>query len=443
MSTKIIANFVSELKFDNLPTEVILQAKRTIRDVIGVMIASHNDKAVKAARQLAKDRNGKKEATLIGAGDKVPCEMAAFVNSVLATTLDMDDGSMGLKEHTRFHRGHPGGMIIPSALAIAEKENRSGKEFIEAVIAGYEVSLTTAWLIGESVLAGRTGTYGVASAAAKLLGFSSEDTFHTLCIAEAHCPWPSYSFVWQQTHMTKEAAGWAAMTGVMAALLAETGFRGSPTLFDLPNINKIPFETIGKEWEILGIYFKPYSSCRVGHAAIDGVLEILRWNGLQGDQVSKVTIGCSKQKSLNMGNYRPKNIWQAQYSIPFTIGCILAEGEVGPEQINEKRLSDPTILQNADKVILIQDPEVEDLLPKQFAAKVEVETRDRRKFSTFIQYPKGEPENPMSEEELIYKFRRLTKKMISHEKIEELIMIIESIEKLDKINELIEKIGHF
>ncbi len=109
MSTKDVADFVANLKFDRLPPEVIAQAKRGIQDVIGVMIASHKDRAVEAARRLALARAGKKESTLIGVGEKAPCEMAALVNGVLATTLDLDDGSMGLPGHTRFHRGHPGG----------------------------------------------------------------------------------------------------------------------------------------------------------------------------------------------------------------------------------------------------------------------------------------------------------------------------------------------
>jgi 2-methylcitrate dehydratase PrpD len=331
-------------------------------------------------------------------------------------------------------------MIVASALAVAEREGRSGKELIEAVVAGYEVELATAWLIGESVLAGRTATYGIAAAAAKLLGLGREEILHTLCIAEAHCPWPTYAFVWRQTHMTKEAPGWAAMTGVMAAFLAQAGFKGAPTLYDLPNANKKPLEALGKEWEILGIYFKPHSTCRVGHAAIDGTLEIVKTHNLRTDHVSKITIGCSSQKSLNMGNYRPANIWQAQYSIPFAIGAALVDGEAGPEQIVESRLGDRLILLNADKVALIKDAEVEALLPAHFAAKGAVETTDGRKFQTMKLYPKGEPENPMSEVELTEKFNRLVSGVVGSKRADDLAKTIEKLEALDDIGQLIEKI---
>jgi len=441
MSTKAVADFVAEVKFDKLPPEVVVQAKKAIRDVIGVMIAAHQDRAVEAARRLAKAKGGKEESTLFGIGLKVPCEMAALVNAAMATTLDMDDGSMGLPGHTRFHRGHPGGMVIASSLAMAEREKATGEAFIEAVVAGCEVELTTAWMIGEAVLAGRTGTYGAAAAAAKLLKLSREEILHTLCIAEAHCPSPTYAFIWNQTHMTKEAPAWAAMTGVMAALLAQAGFRGAPTIYDLPNANKRPLETLGKEWEILGIYFKPYSTCRVAHAAIDGILEIVKTQHLLANHISKITIGCSSQKSLNMSNDRPTNIWQAQYSIPFVIGSALVDGEVGPKQIAENRLGDPFILQNADKVTLVRDSEVDALLPDHFAARIEVETMDSRKFQVFKRYPRGEPENPLSEEELAEKFKRLVSGVVGHQGAEDLAMYLERLEGIDNINKLVKKIG--
>mgnify|MGYP001074945098 CR=1 FL=1 len=442
MSTKAVADFVAEVKFDKLLPEVVVQAKKAIRDVIGVMIAAHKDKAVEATRKLVIANGGKKESTLIGTGIKVPCEMAALVHAAMATTLDMDDGSMGLPGHPRFHRGHPGGMVIASSLAMAEREKTTGKAFIEAVVAGYEVELTTAWMIGEAVLAGRTGTYGAAVAAAKLLKLSREEILHTLCIAEAHCPSPTYAFIWNQTHMTKEAPAWAAMTGVMAALLAQAGFRGAPTIYDLPTANKKSLEALGKEWEILGIYFKPYSTCRVAHAAIDGILEIVKTHHLLANHISRITIGCSSQKSLNMSNYRPTNIWQAQYSIPFAIGSALVDGEVGPKQIAENRLGDPLILQNADKVTLVRDPEVDALLPDHFAARIEVETTDSRKFQVFKRYPRGEPENPLSEKELTEKFNKLVSDVVGAVIADELRMILEKLENLNNMDEFVGKIRY-
>jgi 2-methylcitrate dehydratase PrpD len=442
VSTRAVADFVAEVSFEKLPLEVVVQAKKAIRDLIGVSVAAHEDRAVQGARRMAITRGGKEEATLIGTGLKLPCEIAAFVNAVMASTLDMDDGSMGLPGHLRVHRGHPGGMVIPSSLAVAEREGATGKALIEAAVAGYEIALATAWMIGETVLAGRTGTYGAAAAAAKLLGLSREEIVNAFNIAEAHCPAPTYAFIWHQTDMTKEAPAWAAMTGMTAALLAQAGFRGAPTIYDVPESDKKPIDALGKEWEILGLYHKLYSGCRVAHAPIDGVLEIVKEHDLDADSITRVTIGCSSQKSLKMSNYRPANIWQAQYSLPFAIGSALVDGEVGPGQMAENRLGDKLILRQVDKVKLVPDSEVDALLPDTFAGRVEVETKDGRKFQTFKRYPKGEPENPLSEEELVEKFNTLVTGVMGANKAEELTMFFERLEKLNNIEELVEMIRY-
>jgi len=240
--------------------------------------------------------------------------------------------------------------------------------------------------------------------------------------------------------MTKEAPSWAAMTGVTAAFLAQAGFKGAPTLYDLPNANPEPARALGKEWEILGIYFKPHSTCRVGHAAIDGTLEILKDRHLNWNRVSRVTVGCSAQKSLNMGNYRPANIWQAQYSLPFAIGSALVDGEAGPRQISEERLGDPLILQNADKVVLVFNPEVDALLPGHFAASVEVETTEGKRFEVFKRYPKGEPENPMSEEELARKFMKLVAPVVGSKKADDLAGTIDKLETFDRVGQLVRQL---
>jgi 2-methylcitrate dehydratase PrpD len=200
---------------------------------------------------------------------------------------------------------------------------------------------------------------------------------------------------------------------------------------------------LGKEWEILGLYFKVYSMCRSGHSAIDGVIEIAREHKVNVNDISQITIGTTPKRGGRMANYRPANIWQAQYSIPFAIGAALVDGEVGPRQMAEDRLEDREILRQADKVKFVADDEVGALFPGARAAKVEVEMQDGRKFQTFIQRPKGDPENPHTEDELKEKFMKLVSQMIGTRRAEDLYMCLEKIEKLDNVKELVEKIRYF
>lgn len=445
MSTKDVASFVVATRFDKLPSDVVAHAKVAIRDNLGVSLAAHKDQAVEAARKLAMTMGGKEQSTMIGTGVKVPCNIAALVNAVMASTLDMDDGAMG----PTGGRGHPGAMIVPSSLVIAEYQNATGKDLIEAVVVGYEVALVTAWIIRGTekpiasrlrVCAGISGTYGVAAAAAKLLKLNVDEITNALGIAEAHCPFPQIDTVITGTAMTKEGCGWAAMTGVTAALLAQAGFGGPVTLYDLPGYPKEPLETLGRDWGILSLYFKPYAACRLSHAALDGLLELVKQHNLTSDDIKTIAVSTSDY-ARGLSNYRPVSIWQAQYSIPFVIGAAIAEGEVGPEQVASDRLGDKVILDQADKVKIMSDVEVNALLPLMFGSKVKIVTTNGREFSTFKRYPRGGPQDPLSEAELKEKFVKLATKALGPDRAQDLGRCLDTLENIDNVSKLVKKVS--
>jgi len=396
---------------------------------------------VEAARKVAIAIGGKPESTIIGTKVKVPCNIGAMVNAVMGSTLDMDDGAMGATGH----KGHVGATVVPSSLSVAQRQTATGRDLIEAVLVGYEVALRTGWMLniaGKPPLAGTVTTYGAAAAAAKLLRLSPGQIADAIGIAEAHCPYPPFETIFWAKGMTKEAMGWAAMTGVTAALLAQNGFSGPDTIYDSPNYAKTPLETLGKEWEILGLYFKPYCACRVCHAAIDGVLALANEYNLNADDILKITVGVPSTRVDMLAKYRPATTWQAQYSTVFLVAAALLDGEVGPEQIAEDRLSDKAILDLADKVTLVADPEVDALRPRSLASRVKIETKDGKKLETFVSTPKGEPQNPLSEEELRTKFKRLAAMAMGSDEVEDLDKCLVSLEDLSSIEELLERLSH-
>jgi 2-methylcitrate dehydratase PrpD len=440
MSTEHVSNFVKNLKYENIPEIVIIKAKTAIRDIIGVSIAAYHDEAVKTARKMAMARGRKKEANILGSSIKVPCEMAAFVNAVMASTLDMDDGSMGLRGHLRVHRGHPGGIIVPSAMASAQPQHATGKQLLEAIIAGYEVTLMTAWMIGQTVLASVTGCYGAAAAAAKLLNLSCEKITQTFNIVSAHCPQPSYAFIWTKIDMSKESAAWSALTAIMATYLSDNGFRATPGFYECPEHDENPFKSLGKDWEMLDLYFKQYSACRHAHAPIDAVLKLKDDHNIDPKTITNIVVGCAAKKGCNMNNRRPNNIWQAQYSIPFVIGAALTSGKVGPNQVNNEMLKDKAILKISDKVDLVVDEDVENLQPGTFASRVKIKISDGRQYETFIEHPKGDPENPFSEKELKIKYNELTFPIIGEKKASQISSCIDNLEECRDINDLFQMI---
>jgi len=438
MSTQTVAEFISDLKYDNLPANVIAQAKIAIRDHIGVMLAAYQDEAVNAARNFAINMGGRGESTLHGTKDKVPCNLAAMVGAIMARTLDMDDGS-----YRKFgHLAHAGGVVVPSCLAVAERQKSTGKALIEAAVSGYEVDLRAGWVVALWKMfapAGMAGTYGSAALAAKLLSLDTAKTRDALGIAEAHCLWPSRAKQFTETAMTKEAAGWGAMTGVSAALLALAGFNGPKTLFDIDEVSREPLATLGKEWEIMNLYFKPYSSCRATHTPLDGVFELLKINKLNAGDVVKIEIGISNFLATAMANYRPENIWQAQFSIPFVVGAALSVGAVTPAQFTPENLINQDILSQADKVTLLADEDINSLAVDRGlrAARVKFITKDGNQYEVIKEVALGAPENPLSEQELNDKFIDLATEALGTDKANTLNQYLLTLEDIDDINSII------
>jgi len=365
-----------------------------------------------------------------------------MANAIMAGCLDLDDGDY----RPVGHLAHAGRIAVPTSLALAESTGATGKDLIVAVAIAYEVTLRAGWLIlgwGENhrtyPSSGMTGTYGAAAAAAKLMGLDRAKTTHALGIAEAHCLHTSRVKRNTKEIMTKEAEGWGAMTGVTAALLAQSGFEGPDTIFDLPTDNREPLETLGLEWELQNLYFKPYSCCRYSHAPVDGVLELMQKHNLDAEAIQKVTVGVASS-AASLRYYRPATTWEAQFSLPFAVGAAIADGDVGPAQIAADRLGDANILKQADKVEQVDDPEADALRPGMVPARVTITTTSGETLEAWVPYPRGAPQNPLSSEELDAKFRKLASRALGTGGTEDLSDYLDRLETLDNVSDLITKI---
>lgn len=442
MSTQNVVSFISDTTFGRLPIDVVTRAKVAIRDHIGALLAAQGNTAVVASSNMAIAMGGRQDATLLDARVKVSVNLAAMVNTIMTGCLDLDDGAY----RVRGHLAHAGRVVVPTSLALAEFAGATGKDLITATVIAYEVTLRAGWLISlwgvnERMYApsGMAGTYGATAAAAKLMRLSPERAINAFGIAEAHCLYPSRAKRNRKEVMTKEAEGWGAMTGVTAALLAEAGFEGPETIFDLPQYNQEPLDTLGREWEIKNLYFKPYSSCRYTHAPIDGVLDLMKKHKLDANTIEKVTIGMASQ-AAPLHYYRPTSTWEAEFSLPFVVGAAIADGEVGPDQIATDRLNDVKITSQADKVEQVADPEADALRPGMVPARVSITATNGDTFETWVPYPRGAPENPLSAEELNGKFRKLASRTLGAERTESLSECLDNLETLGNVSDLIQKL---
>lgn len=434
-ATDELIAFVQNTDHNRLPGAVLWQAKRCVLDLLGAAIAGSSTRMARASMRFAASQFARGNATLIGSRVTLSEVGATWFNGICASALDLDDGH-------RLAMGHPGAAVIPTALAIAETIGTSGAEFLAAVVVGYEVAVRVSvarkpHYKADHYSTGIWGAAGSVAAAGKLLGFDDQMYQDGLGIAIAHGPFPPAGPVVLEG-MVKEAIGWAGLVGCSAALLAREGFAGCEDMldrsgrYDAEQLSR----NLGRDYAILNSYFKPYASCRWSHPAVDGVLEIVQDHGLQVGEIEKVHVE-GFQQLTKLCNYAPGTTVAAQYSLPFSLALALLHGRIGPAQLTEASLQDAELRGLAQRVRVSVDPDLDRLFPEKTVSRVTVRT-SKGAFTTMVEYPKGNPENPLSDAELVEKFLWLAADTAGEERSSELVAAVERLERMDNVKHLTE-----
>ncbi len=451
--TREVAAFIANAKLEDFRPEVIEKAKICLMDTAGVGIAGNRTKAGRCAVEFALDTFRDGPSSVWGQKRSLSVKGATWANAALACSLDMDDGhrdkaaANGSDRATGHIGGHPASVVVPAALATAQKTGASGEELLAAIIVAYETGVRIGGARNPATVftnvTGNWGYYGAAIASGKLLGLEPGPMSEVLGVAAAFGSNPpgegvshdmafNLSFVTEMS-MAKESIGWASFTGAAAADLARRGFTGIQNILDNGDFfDPSYFSNLQDSRVMLSSYFKPYSCCRQTHATIDGVLELCKKHEIEKDKIQKITVRCSPGAS-KLNNPEPASLEQAQYSNPFCIGVAICHGTVSPSTLYEEMLNDTTVREVAQKVELIGDEKFQgpasngSLIPSKTAVEVEILT-DEGAFQTFVEHPKGTAENPMTAEELSGKFIRNAGAGLGTEKAEELKIYLQEIE---------------
>ena len=414
-ATSELVSYVCQLDPEALPVAVQEQAVRCVMDLIGVAIAGTATPMAEISARFGYQQFAPGNATVIGSEKSLNIAGATWANGAYASALDMDDGN-------RMAMGHPGASVVPAALAVAELTGATGKAFLASLVAGYEVAVRASaarvpWYKDKMYSTGIWGVFGAAVAAGKLLGFDGATLQSALGTAGSHGAFPPGGL--QANHaMVKEAIAWSGMTGVSAALLAQQDFVGPPDFLDYSGRWDTGALVAGlgdlDESAILKTYFKPYAVCRWAHAAVDGVLELKHRHQLRIDEIDTVAVETFWEVT-RLANDRPSNTIAAQFSIQFALAVALLYDRIGPAEVTDAQIHDPTILNLARKVQVSVDAALDRQFPAKTMARVAIHT-PRGEFRTTIEYPRGNPENPLSDAELDAKFRLLTQDLISEDR---------------------------
>jgi 2-methylcitrate dehydratase PrpD len=440
--TETIAKYLAELDYLSIPDKIIEEMKVLLFDYLGVALGGTRTESGKIAAQFSRKLREKGEATIIGFGYRVSAPSAAFSNAILSHSIELDD----VDSLAYFHFSPP---IYSAALAVAEKEQASGKELLVALAAGCDVMARLSSALNPSHrdrgfhTTAACGIFGAAAASAKLLGLDSKRVVSTLGLAGAQA---SGLMEFYGTSMQKRFnPGPAARGGVVSAILASMGFTGAETILegdrgflraysDRVEPHKLT-ERLGQEFPLF-IEYKPYSCARPIHNAIDCALEIRQKHPVDPAQISKITVF----RHPRWANYhkinRPRTYHEAQVSLPYAVAISFVEGKAFLQQYSDEKLRDP-LVRRLSEMVEIQTVEG---LPRDVSCRMEIASNDGSQYESQVDYPKGSIQNPMTTEEKREKFKSLSSEILdgrTARRIEETVFRIEKVKDVSKLLSLV------
>jgi 2-methylcitrate dehydratase PrpD len=419
--TKKLSDFCAGIAFDSLPTEVVEKTKLTILDYIANVYGSLMLDAVKGVASYVESLGGEKEASCHGLGFSSSIHNAAFLNGTSAEAIESQDG-------LRFGGNHPGTAVISTVFGIGEKYKKSGRDIIEAIVSGYEAADRAAAAVHPRhtlsgfLPTGTCGTFGAAAAAARLFGLDKDGMSNAIGNAGYLLPLSMAEQLMGGYTIKIVQGGQAAAAGITAAGLARAGITGMPGVLEGTELGggfcKITTDTdpaldritdrLGEHYTIMDIYFKPYTACRHTHGAAQATLELIREKDIAPKDIKKVDVFTYGIGVIAVGKGVRENdsFVNAQFSIPYVVSVCIADRELGPAQLTEKRLSDASLIEFTKKVTVGYDEKLQSLYPEKTASRVELTLSDGTVVKREVEIPKGDPRDPMEEADLAEKIRR-------------------------------------
>jgi 2-methylcitrate dehydratase PrpD len=408
--------FIDGLAFASLPDDVIAQARRCLLDLIGTAAAGSTTRLAAITNAYAANvMGGAPGARILFDGRRASMPGAAFAGGTMIDSVDAHDGHVLTK-------GHAGVAVLPALLVLIDAaptgaRDADGREFLAALVLGYEIGTRAGIALHRTVpdyhCSGAWNALACAAVAARWLRFDHARTREALGIAEYFGPRGQMLRVTDTPTMLKDGSGWGANVGVTAALLAREGFTGAPAItIERDDLHDL-WSDLGARWRIREQYFKAYPVCRWAQPAVEAALELRRAHGFMSRDIAQVSIASFREAvDLGAGCTRPRNTEEAQYSLPLPVAAALAVGRVGVAEIDQPGLDDPEIGRLLSVMALTEDAEFSRRFPAERWARVEVTLRDGRRLASAPARARGNPENPLSDDELRDKYRALTEPVL-------------------------------
>jgi len=441
-----MAQWALDLKFDDIPEESIWEAKRFLLDSMGCALAAVNNEDMEAMYRFTEKLGGTPEASVIGRDYKTNASNAALMNCLLTRAMDYND------IYWEEDPSHPSD-LIGTALAAAEVNGKSGKEVLEAIIVNYELMLR--WChaahpgvreIGwhhaslvqfvSPVVAGILYDLDLDQMIAAV-GISSSSHFTLGGVVAGHL-----------TNMKNTAAPLASQAGVIAAMIAKENYSGPVEVFEgkegvfevIKSVEWRPdwvLKDLGKDFMITKCAYKAFPTEALTHQPISAAMQVCQEQNLAAEDISEILVETTVRGAdilSDPSKFKPKTKETADHSLPYVVAAAVADGNVLPSSFSDEKLKDPRIWGLLGKIKVVADPEIDAMFPGVKRARVTITNNEGQSFTAQVDNAKGSPLNPMSDEEIISKFRANASSVLSAEQQDKVIDLTWRFEELEEIS---------
>lgn len=440
------AKFALGLNYENIPSVALKEAKRFLLDSVGCAFSALNNKDTQAAYNYIKDLGGKEQATIIGWGTKANLPQATLINSLLVRALDYND------IYWEQDPSHPSD-IIPAVLSTGEFMKKNGEEVLVGIIIAYELEMRLCLAafpgVREIGWHHATLTQLVSPVAAgRMLGLNEEEIVAAIGISGSSHFTLGGVVAGHLTNMKNAADPFAVEAGVRAALLASKGYTGPVEVFEgkeglFEVLDKVKWDRdiltkgLGDKFLINQCGYKAFPTEALTHQPITAALEVMQENSIDPKEVKEVLVETTTRGAdilSDPSKYKPTTKETADHSLPYCIAVAVAKGNVLPSDFEEDALRDPLVWSLLDKIKVVANPEIDALFPKVKRAIVTIKT-SQGAYKKQEDFAKGQPERPLSDEEIISKFKANSEKKISPSRMEDIIKATKELENIDEIGE--------
>src|SRR5438034_1719201 len=445
--TAKMSRWAAGVEYKHLSQEAVYQAKRFLLDSVGCALGGYQQHDVKIALDVLDEIAGRGPATVIGTGTKVDVVSASLANALMIRCMDYND------IYWKQDPSHPSD-IFPAALACCERAKSDGKELTVGLVLGHEFEMRFCEAafpaIRERGWHHATLTAFVSPiVAGRALRLDWEQIQHAIGISASRHATLGAVTAGKLTMMKNTVDPMATQSGVLAALMAEKGYTGPEHVIEGKEGLSHCFgpewtlslltEGLGDSWRITQCGMKAFPTEALTHTPISATLDLVKQNDLKPDQVQQVQIRSLARAAdilSDPSKYDPRSKETADHSLPYVIAAALVDRQVTPAQFTMEKIMDPAIRAQLKKIEVVADPEIEKVFPALQRVIVNITTKDGRTFARQLDYPKGDPRNPLTDTEIGEKFAALAEGVLSKSAQQKLKDAIWSLETVDSVSKL-------